>query len=169
MKLTYATKAPRLATVGKNTSNFTVIKRFRDFNHCPTTDSSKISSNRGWKKLNRIFPVIFRDVSCRAEWWRRPTNSAAQSGWGSFEAAVLSWGCWRLPTRRSAHSVHSGRIFKILSKNMRNFCTLNPSLFVCLIWAPLRLLWGSSEAACMCWAEAAAGGFPFAVWHTVKQ
>jgi hypothetical protein len=62
-----ATKAPRLATVGKNTSNFTMIKRFRDFNHCPTTDSSKISSNRGWKKLNRIFPVIFRDVSCRAE------------------------------------------------------------------------------------------------------
>ena len=136
MKLTYATKAPRLATVGKNTSNFTVIKWFRDFNHCPTTDSSKISSNRGWKKLNRIFPVIFRDVSCRAEWWRRPTNSAAQSGWGSFEAAVsvLSWGCWRLPTRRSAYRLHSGRIFKILSKNMRNVCPLNPSLFVCLIW-----------------------------------
>ena len=112
VKLTYATKAPRLATVGKNTSNFTVIKRFRDFNHCPTTDSSKISSNRGWKKLNRIIPVIFRDVSCRAEWWRRPTNSAAQSGWGSFEAAVLSWGCWRLPTRRSAHSSTMAGIVK---------------------------------------------------------
>ena len=141
MKLTYATKAPRLATVGKNTSNFTVIKRFRDFNHCPTTDSSKISSNRGWKKLNRIFPVIFRDVSCRAEWWRRPTNSAAQSGWGSFEAAEsVSWGCWRLPTRRSAHSVHSGRIFKILSKNMRN---IQVCLFVwseAAVCVKLRLL-----------------------------
>ena len=113
VKLTYATKAPRLATVGKNTSNFTMIKRFRDFNHCPTTDSSKISSNRGWKKLNRIFPVNFRDVSCRAEWWRRPTNSAAQSGWGSFEAAEsVSWGCWRLPTRRSAHCTTMAGIAK---------------------------------------------------------
>ena len=123
VKLTYATKAPRLATVGKNTSNFTMIKRFRDFNHCPTTDSSKISSNRGWKKLNRIFPVIFRDVSCRAEWWRRPTNSAAQSGWGSFEAAEsVSWGCWRLPTRRSAHCTTMAGFIK--------FCPLN-LLFDC--------------------------------------
>ena len=101
--------------------------------------SRQIEAGKNWTGFFLFF--FFRDVSCRAKWWRRPTNSAAQSGWGSFEAAVsvLSWGCWRLPTRRSAYRLHSGRIFKILSKNMRNVCPLNPSLFVCLIWDCWRL------------------------------